>query len=138
MDIGHQYNFAFIRLIQFQRRSAKEIGKALKKLKAKSKKKGGIKGIILDLRSNPGGLLDEAVKVSSIFLKEGVVVSTESRDANNKNIHYVIKSIKKDLTTPLVVLVNGASASASEIVSGSLQDNDRAVILGSLSFGKGV
>ncbi|MBT4793370.1 MAG: PDZ domain-containing protein, partial [Halobacteriovoraceae bacterium] len=88
-------NYAFVRLTQFQRRSSKEIAKALNKLKKKAKKKGGVKGIILDLRSNPGGLLDEAVKVSSLFLKEGIVVSTESRDASNKNIHYVIKSMKK-------------------------------------------
>ncbi len=131
-------NFAFIRLIQFQRRSAKDIKTALKKLQKMAKKKGGIKGIILDLRSNPGGLLDEAVKVSSIFLKEGIVVSTESRDASKKNIHYVIKSMKnKDLKTPLVVLVNGASASASEIVAGALQDHKRGIILGAQTFGKG-
>lgn len=130
-------NYAFIRLTQFQRRSAKDIEKALKKLSKKSKKKGGIKGIILDLRSNPGGLLDEAVKVSSLFLKEGVVVSTESREPNNKNIHYVIKSMTKFLETPLVLLVNGASASASEIVAGAIQDHKRGIIMGSQTFGKG-
>jgi carboxyl-terminal processing protease len=130
-------NFAFVRLTQFQRRSAKEIKKAIEKLQKKSKKKGGIKGIILDLRSNPGGLLDEAIKVSSLFLKEGVVVSTESRDPNNKNIHYVIKSMKKFLDMPLVVLVNGSSASASEIVAGAIQDHKRGIILGTQTFGKG-
>ena len=86
-------NYAFVRLTQFQRRSAKEINKALKKLEKDAK--GGLKGIILDLRSNPGGLLDEAVKVSSLFLDQGIVVSTESRDPNQKNIHYVIKSMDK-------------------------------------------
>ncbi len=130
-------NYAFIRLTQFQRRSAKEIQKALASLQKKASKRGGIKGIILDLRSNPGGLLDEAVNVSSLFLKDGVVVSTESRDASKKNIYYVKKSMKKDLTTPLVVLVNGASASASEIVAGALQDHKRGIILGSQTFGKG-
>lgn len=130
-------NYAYIRLTQFQRRSSKEILRALKKLGKKAKKKGGVKGVILDLRSNPGGLLSEAVNVSSIFLKEGVVVSTESRDANNKNIHYVKKSLKKDLNTPLVVLVNGSSASASEIVAGAIQDYGRGVIMGSQTFGKG-
>lgn len=130
-------NYAFIRLTQFQRRSAKEINRALKKIKKTLKKKGGLKGIILDLRSNPGGLLDEAVKVSSLFLKEGTVVSTEARDANDRNIHYVIKTMTKYLETPLVVLVNGASASASEIVAGALQDHKRGIIMGSQTFGKG-
>ena len=130
-------NFAYLRLTQFQRRSASSIQSSLKALRKKSSKKGGVKGIILDLRSNPGGLLDEAVKVSSIFLESGIVVSTESRDPSNKNIHYVIKSMKKDLETPLVVLVNGSSASASEIVAGAIQDHKRGMILGTQSFGKG-
>lgn len=130
-------NFAFIRLTQFTRNAHADVLKALKKLKKSAKKKGGIKGIILDMRSNPGGLLDEAVKISSLFIKEGIVVSTESRDPNNKNIHYVIKSIEKDIKTPMVVLVNGASASASEIVAGALQDHKRAIIMGTQSFGKG-
>lgn len=125
---------AYIRLTQFQRRSASSIDSALKKL---AKKSGGIKGIILDLRSNPGGLLNQAVDVSSIFLDKGIVVSTESRDPANKNIHYVNKKYKKYLKTPLIVLVNGASASASEIVAGALQDNKRAIIMGSQTFGKG-
>jgi carboxyl-terminal processing protease len=127
-------DIAFVRLTQFQRRSASSIKDALAKL---NKKSGGVKGIILDLRSNPGGLLDQAVDVSSIFLDKGIVVSTESRDPANKNIHYVNKKFKKDTKTPLIVLVNGASASASEIVAGALQDNKRAIIMGSQTFGKG-
>ncbi|MEX0798792.1 MAG: S41 family peptidase, partial [Bacteriovoracaceae bacterium] len=130
-------HYAFIRLTQFQRRAASEIEKSLKTLKKKAKKNGGLKGIVLDLRSNPGGLLDQAVDVSSLFLKEGVVVSTEARDPNNKDIRYVKKSGYKDLKTPIVVLVNGASASASEIVAGALQDHKRAIIMGSQTFGKG-
>ncbi len=127
-------NIAYIRLIQFQRRATSSIQSALKKMKKKNK----LKGIILDLRSNPGGLLDQAVDVSSLFLKEGVVVSTEARDPSNKVIHYVKKKIdQKDLETPMVVLINGASASASEIVAGALQDHKRALIMGSRSFGKG-
>ena len=133
--VGDQ--FAYIRLTQFQKRSAESMEEALKSLKAKTEKQGGISGIILDLRSNPGGLLDQAVDVSSLFLKEGIVVSTESRDHQNKDIRYVKKSGFKDLTSPMVVLVNGASASASEIVAGALQDYKRAVIMGSQSFGKG-
>jgi carboxyl-terminal processing protease len=129
--------YAFIRLTQFQRKAAVSIEKSLKKLKKQAKKNGGLKGIILDLRSNPGGLLDQAVDVSSLFLKEGIVVTTEHRDPNNKEIRYVKKSGYKDLTTPIVVLVNGASASASEIVAGALQDHKRALIMGSQTFGKG-
>lgn len=130
-------NFAYIRLIQFQRNAAKSIWAEYKKLEKQSKKYGGLKGIILDLRSNPGGLLNEAVNVTSLFVKEGIVVSTEARDPNNKDIHYVIKSMEKDLETPLVVLVNGASASASEIVAGAIQDHKRGMIMGSQTFGKG-
>lgn len=127
--------FAYIRLTQFQKRSAESIEDALKQLKKKTK--NGLQGIILDLRSNPGGLLDQAVDVSSIFLKEGIVVTTEARDAHNKDIRYVKKSGYKDLETSMAVLINGASASASEIVAGALQDYKRAVIMGSQSFGKG-
>ena len=126
-------NIAYLRLSQFQKRSAESMEDALKKLKTQ----GDIQGIVLDLRSNPGGLLDQAVDVSSIFLKEGIVVTTESREPQNKDIRYVKKSGYKDLTTPMVVLINGASASASEIVAGALQDYKRAVIMGSQSFGKG-
>jgi len=128
-------NFAYVRLTQFQKDAGKGIAKALKKISDKAK--GNIKGIVLDLRSNPGGLLDEAVNVSSIFLKDGIVVSTESRDPKQKEIRYVKKTGYKDLKTPIAVLINGASASASEIVAGALQDHKRAIILGSQSFGKG-
>tara|TARA_Y100000768_G_C23991463_1_gene693973 strand:- start:16951 stop:18282 length:1332 start_codon:yes stop_codon:yes gene_type:complete len=129
--------YAFIRLTQFTRNASKAVAKALDNLTKKAKKNGGLRGIVLDLRSNPGGLLDEAVKITSLFVKEGIVVSTESRDPNNKNIHYVIKSMTKDAKTPMVALVNGASASASEIVAGALQDHKRAIVMGSQTFGKG-
>lgn len=129
--------FAYIRLIQFQKRSTESVEEALKSLKSKAEKHGGLAGIILDLRSNPGGLLDQAVDISSLFLNEGIVVTTESRDPQNKDIRYVKKTGFKDLTTPMAVLINGASASASEIVAGALQDYQRAVIMGSQSFGKG-
>jgi len=131
-----QDKYAYVRLTQFQKRSAESIEAAFKAMKLEVKS-GQFSGIILDLRSNPGGLLDQAVDVSSLFLKEGIVVTTESRDPANKDIRYVKKSGFKDLKTPMVVLVNGASASASEIVAGALQDYERAVIMGSASFGKG-
>jgi len=132
-----QDRYAYVRLIQFQKKSTESIVDALNELKKKAEKNGGLSGIILDLRSNPGGLLDQAVDISSLFLNDGIVVSTESRDPQNKDIRYVKKSGFKDLSTPLVVLINGASASASEIVAGALQDYKRAVIMGSQSFGKG-
>lgn len=132
-----QNRYGYIRLTQFQKKSAEYIIDALKKMNEQVKDKEGLRGIILDLRSNPGGLLDEAVDVSSIFLKDGVVVSTEGRDPKNKEIRYVKKSGHKELSVPLVVLINGSSASASEIVSGALQDSKRAIIMGTQSFGKG-
>lgn len=130
-------NYAYIRLTQFQKRSSRSMVKALEKMQKIAKKNGGLKGIILDLRSNPGGLLDQAVEISSIFLEKGIVVSTEARDPNNKDIRYVKKSGFKILDVPMAVLINGSSASASEIVAGALQDHNRAVIMGSQSFGKG-
>lgn len=132
-----QGNVAYVRLTQFQKRASESVEEALKKLKAEADKKGGLSGIIIDLRANPGGLLDQAVDMSSLFLKDGLVVSTESRDPQNKDIRYVKKQGWKDLTTPVAVLINGSSASASEIVAGALQDHQRALIMGSQSFGKG-
>lgn len=129
---------AFIKLTQFQSNAAESVEKSLKKMKAlATKKKSEVKYIILDLRSNPGGLLDEAVNLSSIFLSSGVVVSTEARDPQNKDIRYVRKNGYKDIDTPLAVLINGSSASASEIVAGAIQDYKRGIIMGSTSFGKG-
>jgi carboxyl-terminal processing protease len=127
---------AYVRLTQFQRNAASAVETALKEMNAKRGKKP-FAGIILDMRSNPGGFLDEAVDLASLFLKDGIVVSTESRDPQNKDIRYVKKKGFKDLETPMVVLINGGSASAAEIVAGALQDYKRAVIMGAQSFGKG-
>jgi carboxyl-terminal processing protease len=132
-----QNNYAYIRLTQFQKKSAEYIIDALKKIRSSLKDKEALKGIVLDLRSNPGGLLDEAVDVSSIFLKEGIVVSTEGRDPKHKEIRYVKKTGHKEFDVPVVVLINGSTASASEIVAGALQDSKRAIIMGTQSFGKG-
>lgn len=127
--------YVYVRLTQFQQNAGKEIAEAIKS--ARGKQKDNLKGIVLDLRSNPGGLLTEAVNVSSMFLKDGVVVSTEGRDPKQKEIHYVVKSGYKETDLPIVVLINGSSASASEIVAGALQDHKRAIIMGTQSFGKG-
>ncbi|MCK6593667.1 MAG: S41 family peptidase, partial [Bacteriovoracaceae bacterium] len=132
-----QNQYAYLRLVQFQKKSGQYMIDALKKLETEAKKFGGLKGIVIDLRSNPGGLLDEAVEVSSIFLKEGVVVSTEGRDPKQKEVRYVKKTGYKELNLPVVVLINGSTASASEIVAGALQDHKRALVMGSQSFGKG-
>lgn len=130
-------NFLFMRLTQFQKGSAESIVQAIQKHKKQADENGGLEGIVLDLRSNPGGLLDEAVNVSSVFLKDGVIVSTEGREKEDKDIRYVNKTGYKELDLPLVVLINGASASASEIVAGAIQDHDRGLIMGTQSFGKG-
>ena len=127
--------YGYIRLAQFQDGSGKEFQDALKKIADKSTAKT-IKGLVLDLRNNPGGLLNEAVRVSDIFLKDGVVVYTEGRLESQKQKYYAHDD-KNEPEFPVVVLVNGGSASASEIVSGALQDHGRALIVGEQTFGKG-
>lgn len=130
--------YIYLRLSHFQKRAGEILLEEFQKQKKiMESKKESLKGIILDLRSNPGGLLEEAVNVSSLFLSGGVVVSTRARDENQRDVHYVKKSIEKDTQTPMVVLINGASASAAEIVAGALQDHGRAIIAGTDSFGKG-
>lgn len=129
--------YLVIRLSQFQRRSTEAVIKALKKYRRQAEKHGGLQGLILDLRSNPGGLLDEAVSLSSLFMNEGIVVQTEGRKPEHREVRHVIQTGHKELELPIVVLINGSSASASEIVAGALQDSRRAIILGSRSFGKG-
>lgn len=132
--------YGYIRISQFQNETGTELNKTIKNLLAQSN--GKLKGVILDLRNNPGGVLDASVQVSSSFLDkdkigyEKMVVYTKGRLAGSQIKE---KATGKDLTngTPLIVLVNGGSASAAEIVAGALQDHKRAVILGSQSFGKG-
>lgn len=97
-----------------------------------------IKGVILDLRNNGGGLLDEAVKIAGLFVPEGTVITTTRGAKASESREYATKSKPVDTKIPLAVLVNNASASASEIVSGALQDLDRAVIIGNRTFGKGL
>lgn len=125
--------FGYIRISTFQEKTSEELKKALTDLHKKSK--NSLKGLILDLRNNPGGLLDEAVNVSDLFLDSGTIVTTASR------IQEIDKRVatKKDLqpTYPIVIIVNGGTASAAEIVAGALQDHKRATILGTQTFGKG-
>jgi carboxyl-terminal processing protease len=143
--------YAYVRITQFQEHSGEDLAKALKSMRDENN--GAFKGFILDLRNNPGGLLNGAVGVSAAFLpKNELVVYTEGRTADAKmrltaNPENYSKGGAKDdylrnlpadiKSVPMVVLVNGGSASASEIVAGALQDHKRAVIMGTQSFGKG-
>jgi carboxyl-terminal processing protease len=126
--------YGYIRIAQFQEKTDEDLGKALKTLKEENK--GELKGLILDLRNDPGGLLDQAVKVSDHFIDEGLIVYTEGRDPDSKMKFFARKG-NKEPHYPMVVLINGGSASASEIIAGALQDHNRAVIMGTQSFGKG-
>jgi carboxyl-terminal processing protease len=102
----------------------------------KAAKKQPLSGVVLDLRNNPGGLLDQAVKISDVFLDEGVIVSTRGRNPE-QNMVFEAHGGNGNFNFPMVVLVNGGSASASEIVAGALQDHNRAIIIGTQTFGKG-
>lgn len=125
--------FAYLRITQFQEHTSEQLEKQIKELMQRSG--GNLHGAVLDLRNNPGGLLDQAVEVSDLFLDSGDIVSTKSRIGKNMSF----QAEKGDILSgkPLIVLINNGSASASEIVSGALQDNHRAALLGTKSFGKG-
>lgn len=125
---------AYIRITSFSGDTDKMVEKAIKQ--AKKELKGNIKGVVLDVRNNPGGLLDQAVNISDLFLDKGEIVSTRSRNEED-TVRYTAK--EGDITDglPIVVMINDGSASASEILAGALQDHKRAIILGEKSFGKG-
>jgi carboxyl-terminal processing protease len=125
--------YGYVRLAQFQERSDRDLQRSLEKLAAE---KGGLKGLVLDLRNNPGGLLTQAVRVADLFLDSGMIVYTEGRIESQRQKYFAQKD-GSWLDFPIVVLVNGGSASASEIVAGALQDHKRAIVLGTKSFGKG-
>ena len=125
--------YGYVRLAQFQERSDRDVQRALEKLAAEA---SGLKGLVLDLRNNPGGLLNQAVRVSDLFLDSGMIVYTDGRIESQKQKFFAQKE-GTWMDFPLVVLINGGSASASEIVAGALQDHKRAVVLGTKSFGKG-
>ncbi|MEO1926447.1 MAG: S41 family peptidase, partial [Gammaproteobacteria bacterium] len=126
--------FGYVRISSFQTHTAEDLRRSLDKLKEKNK--NSLSGLILDLRNNPGGILNAAVGVSDLFLDNGLIVYTEGRIQDSKlKFNAKPSDILKD--APLIVLVNGGSASASEIVAGALQDHDRAIIMGERTFGKG-
>lgn len=125
-------NIGYIRVAAFQERTADDLRKALKEV---NEKNNPMKGLVLDLRSDPGGLLTQAIEVSDIFLKSGVIVSTRGR-ARNMDTKAVAANNNNEISCPIVVLVNEGTASAAEIVAGALQDNGRALIVGVQTFGK--
>lgn len=125
---------AYVRITSFSEDTDKMIAKAIKDAKKKLKDK--LVGVVIDVRNNPGGLLDQAVAVSDLFLDKGEIVSTRSRNESD-TIKYTAKAGDIANGLPIVVLINEGSASASEIVAGALQDHHRAIILGEKSFGKG-
>lgn len=129
-----EQGYGYVRITQFQARTGNGLRKAVEKLKKNNG--GSLNGLVLDLRNNPGGVLSSAVAVSDSFLKKGIIVYTEGRMDDAK---LTFNAKPKDLLdgAPLVVLVNGGSASASEIVAGALKDHKRAIIMGSKTFGKG-
>jgi carboxyl-terminal processing protease len=124
--------YYWLRLTRFSGRTTEELHEALKE----AGKKGPIKGIVLDLRNNPGGVLEQAVSVADTFLKSGDIVSIRGKD-DGRIREYKAKAQTSDVHAPMVVLINAGSASASEIVAGALGDQKRALLIGERSFGKG-
>ena len=125
--------FGYVRVTQFQSRTGENLRDAVDKLKEEN---GGLRGLVLDLRNNPGGVLSAAVEVSDAFLETGTIVYTEGR-LDDAKLKFKAKPTDVLDGAPMIVLVNGGSASASEIVAGALQDHHRAIIMGKKTFGKG-
>jgi len=136
-SVKHRFlgdGYGYVRVSQFMETTGDDLLSAINDL---TKQAGGaLRGMVLDLRNNPGGLLTQAVKVSDVFLREGVIVSTKGRIASQEQKFYAHEN-ETQPEYPLVVIINGGSASASEIVSGALKDHGRALIVGRQSFGKG-
>ncbi|CCO24303.1 S41 family peptidase [Maridesulfovibrio hydrothermalis] len=124
--------YLYLRLTRFNENTTREMHSALKKYK----KSHTLKGIVLDLRNNPGGLLTQAVSVADTFIDEGLIVYIEGRNKAGR-VNYNAKEKANDVVVPIVTLINAGSASASEIVAGALKDHDRALLVGERSFGKG-
>ena len=122
----------YVRISNFQSKTVKDLSEALEEME----KGREIKGLVLDLRNNPGGLLSQAIEVSDLFLNSGLIVSTKGR-ISSQNITATAHTDKKPRNYPIIALINSGSASAAEIVAGALQDNKRALVLGTRSFGKG-
>jgi len=130
--IGDENNLGYIRLKSFNENSDKQFLKSVKELEKKSK----IKGYVLDLRNNPGGLLNQAINITDFFLEDGEIVSTKGRKISETRKFFARRG-DEIKGKPIVVLINNGSASASEIFAGALKDHKRAIILGENSYGKG-
>jgi carboxyl-terminal processing protease len=126
-------NIGYIRIASFQEKTVDDLKKTIEEVNARVHTP---KGLILDLRNNPGGLLNQAVAVSDVFLKSGVIVTTKGRVKSMETVS-MARDDGYEPTCPIVVLVNEGSASAAEILSGALQDNGRALVVGTQTFGKG-
>lgn len=124
--------YGYIRITNFQRNTSNDLQDNIENLI----KEADLQGLVLDLRNNPGGLLDASIKVVDLFLDKGIIVSTKGR-LEDQNMEYSAHAGGPDYDFPLIILINGGTASASEIVAGALQDHERALVLGSQSFGKG-
>jgi carboxyl-terminal processing protease len=129
---GLEPGYLYVRVTDFKANTVYDLRKALNEYTRKE----SLKGLILDLRSNPGGILSQAVDMADVFLSKGLIVYTQGRDADSRRDFSAHKQ-GSDITSPMVVLINSGSASASEIVAGALQDQKRALIMGEKSFGKG-
>ncbi len=129
-----QGHYGYVRVSQFQDRTGSDLKEHLTILRQDNGDR--LQGMILDLRNNPGGLLDQAVAVADLFLSDGLIVYTEGRESEAQ-LEFSAQKVGTEPEYPLVVLINGGSASAAEIVAGALQDHSRAIILGEQSFGKG-
>ena len=129
----YEQSIGYIRIASFHERTADDVRKALRDLENRAKP---LKGLVLDLRNNPGGLLTQAIEVSDLFLTSGVIVSTRGRSAAMETKAEARNSGSAEVTSPMVVIVNEGTASAAEIVAGALQDNRRAVVIGTQTFGK--
>jgi len=125
--------FGYLRITNFRMNTLDDIKTHLGRLEAENNE---LKGLVMDLRDNPGGLLDQAVKISDLFLTKGDIVSIKGKQERNSQV-FKASEAESDRKYPVVILINGGSASASEIVAGALQDHSRALILGTTSFGKG-
>jgi carboxyl-terminal processing protease len=127
-------NYGYIRISQFQEKTDSDFEKAMKALEEENK--GALKGLVLDLRNNPGGLLDQAVKISDRFIDSGIIVSIDGRREEAKQ-KWPAHPDGTATRYPLIVLVNGGSASGAEIVAGAIQDHGRGILVGTQTFGKG-
>src|SRR5262249_24531338 len=132
---GEGEDVGYIRVSQFNEQTSEGLKKAITDIKGQVAQ-DKLRGYVIDLRNNPGGLLDQAILVSDAFLERGEIVSTRGRDPDETQ-RYSARPGDDTKGKPLIVLINGGSASASEIVAGALQDHRRATLVGTRSFGKG-